>query len=241
MAGMYGPLQIAEKHGLPKFPFTWYGKCMKRQTKAFETGWVPNQLAWIYKCKFVKYMKVFKRGLVISWPNFTRSCARNAGNLILWPASYAGHKSDFSKWKSTGSEKKTLTPSSRITEEGFTDANLSCGVAIRQYLEDHPRTCKWVGSPALISHVHGHLEGELPNLTGMILHVWCRNNMWCVLYFFGIPSILDIWWHIFRYLDICFIGVWFLLLECSVVPGCIWHTTKKQQSNKTVPSTFRAQ
>ena len=66
MAGMYGRLQIAEKHGLPNFPFTWYGKCMKRHTKAFETGWVPNQLAWIYKCKFVKYMKVFKRGLVVS-------------------------------------------------------------------------------------------------------------------------------------------------------------------------------
>ena len=141
----------------------------------------------------------------------------------------------------TGSEKqKKLTPSSRITEEGFTDANLSCGVeicgvTIRQYLEDHPRTCKWVGSLAFISHVHGHLEGELPNLTGMILHVWYCNNIWCVLYFFGI---LDIWWHLFGYLDICFIGVLFLLLAC-----CAWlHLAyKTNQSNKTVPSTFRAQ
>ena len=24
---------------------------------------------------------------------------------------------------------------------------------------DHPRTCKWLGSPPFISHVHGHLEG----------------------------------------------------------------------------------
>ena len=143
--------------------------------------------------------------------------------------------------------KKTLMPSSRITEEGFTDANLSCGVeicgvTIRQYLEDHPRTCKWVGSHAFISHVHGHLEGELPNLTGMILHVWYCNNMWCVLYFFGIPSILDIWWHMFGYLDICFIGVLFLLLAC-----CAWlhlaynqKTTVKQDSPIHLPSTIES-
>ena len=142
----------------------------------------------------------------------------------------------------TGSEKKNLTPSSRITEEGFTDANLSCGVTIRQYLEDHPRTCKWVGSHEFISHVHSHLEGELPNLTGMILHVWYCNNMWCVLYFFGIPSILDIWWHMFGYLDICFIGVLFLLLAC-----CAWlhlaynqKTTVKQGSPIHLSSTIES-
>lgn len=67
----------------------------------------------------------------------------------------AGHKSDSSKWKfrfnfqfrfhhnsnNNRQRKKIITPSSRITEEGFTDANLSCGVeicgvTIRQYLED---------------------------------------------------------------------------------------------------------
>ena len=50
------------------------------------------------------------------------------------------------------------------------------------YLEDHPRTGKWLGSPPFISHL-GHLEGKQPYLgdlltmvishllTGMILQV----------------------------------------------------------------------
>ena len=50
------------------------------------------------------------------------------------------------------------------------------------YLEDHPRTCKWLGSPLFVSH-SGHLEGEQPYLgdlltmvidhflTGMIIQV----------------------------------------------------------------------
>ena len=54
------------------------------------------------------------------------------------------------------------------------------------YLEDHPRTCKWLGSPLFISHL-GHLEGELPYLgellsmvinhllNGMILQVDCSD------------------------------------------------------------------
>ena len=29
-------------------------------------------------------------------------------------------------------------------------------------LEDHPRTFKWLRSPPLVSHFHGHLEGVLP-------------------------------------------------------------------------------
>lgn len=96
-----------------------------------------------------------------------------------------------------------------------------------------------LGSPAFISHVHGHLEGELPNLTGMILHVWYCNNMWCVLYFFGIPSILDIWWHMFGYLYALLV---FYFSCWRVVPGCIWHTTKKttvkQDSPIHLPSTI---
>ena len=26
--------------------------------------------------------------------------------------------------------------------------------------EDHPRTCKWLGSPPFIRRAHGHLEGS---------------------------------------------------------------------------------
>ena len=31
------------------------------------------------------------------------------------------------------------------------------------FLEDHPRTCKWLGSPPCICHL-GHLEGQQPYL-----------------------------------------------------------------------------
>ena len=34
-------------------------------------------------------------------------------------------------------------------------------------LEDHPRTCKWLGSPAFIGHL-GHCEAEQPNLRDLL-------------------------------------------------------------------------
>ena len=34
---------------------------------------------------------------------------------------------------------------------------------VASYLEDHPMTFKWLGSPPFISHL-GHLEGEQPYL-----------------------------------------------------------------------------
>ena len=37
------------------------------------------------------------------------------------------------------------------------------------YLEDHPSLCKWLGSPPFMSHL-GHLEGEEPDLSGLINH-----------------------------------------------------------------------
>ncbi len=38
------------------------------------------------------------------------------------------------------------------------------------YLEDHPRTCKWLGSPPFISGL-GHLEGEQPYLGDLLIVV----------------------------------------------------------------------
>ena len=44
------------------------------------------------------------------------------------------------------------------------------GEAVKMYMEDHPRTCKWLESPPFISHEKDHLEGEQPDPFGTYDH-----------------------------------------------------------------------
>ena len=44
-----------------------------------------------------------------------------------------------------------------------------CGEAVKMYLEDHPRTCKWLESPPFISHERTIWKGNNPILRGLTI------------------------------------------------------------------------
>ena len=47
----------------------------------------------------------------------------------------------------------------------------------KNYLEDHARTRKWLGSPPFISHFHGHLEGSHNRSLGDLRSPWPNSSL----------------------------------------------------------------
>ena len=58
---------------------------------------------------------------------------------------------------------------------------------ITNYLEDHPRTCKWLGSPPFYKPWKGHLEGKQPYLGNLPITV--------INYHLLIELILQVWFN----------------------------------------------